>query len=121
VTFTETLPFSNDGHLLFDDGEAIWQPIVDRFLKDNKLALRDQPISIPEIAAPSSLQKAGQDEFAKYLEDTPNKAFAISGSRFGWAARRRTEEEAKRDALNFCASTTSVHCDLINVNNVPNH
>ena len=54
IEFSGTENALYERHLLFDNGEPIWEPVVDRLLKDNKLVLRDQLISIPEVAPPSS-------------------------------------------------------------------
>ena len=48
------------------------------------------------------------------------KAFAAAGnSRFGWATGRRTIEEARKAAADYCTSGTSAKCRVVNVNNQP--
>lgn len=46
LSFVAAPPFGDDGHQLFSSASAmpIWTPIVDRFLADNNLTLRDRPI-----------------------------------------------------------------------------
>ena len=124
VTYVATPPFADDGHTLFNavDGMPIWSPIVDRFLLANKLALRDGLIDIPvpNVAAPSGLSSRGRDAFRTYLESGPNKAFAVSGdAHFGWAIGRRARDQARKDALGFCAASAPSECRIVNVNNDP--
>jgi dienelactone hydrolase len=122
VTLVKTPPFGSDGHQLFEvaGGIAIWAPIVDRFLASNHLTLRDTLIDVPlpDVRPPSNLDGSGREAFATYLASGPNKAFAVgSGSHFGWAAGRRTADEARKDALGFCVAATK--CRVVNVNNKP--
>jgi dienelactone hydrolase len=124
LTYVATPPFADDGHKLFSaaDGMPIWSPIVDRFLSANKLALRDGLIDVPvpNVAAPSSLSSRGRESFKTYLESGPNKAFAVAGDgHFGWATARRSSDEARKDALAFCASGAPAGCTIVNVNNAP--
>jgi len=124
VTYVPTPPFADDGHGLFSavDGMPIWSPIVDRFLMENRLALRDRLIDVPlpNVAAPSSLSSRGRESFKTYLASGPNKAFAIAGDgHFGWATGRRSSDEARKDALAFCASGAPAGCTIVNVNNAP--
>jgi dienelactone hydrolase len=123
LTFVAAPPFGDDGHQLFQvaSGMPIWSPIVDRFLADNKLVWRDRLIDIatPDVAPPSALGDNGRAAFKSYLESGPNKAFAVSGSHFGWAWGRRSQEEATRDALGFCQKNVSGICTITNVNDKP--
>jgi dienelactone hydrolase len=125
LTFVKTAAFGDDGHQLFTTASAlpIWSPIVDRFLAANNLALRDRLIDVtpPNIAAPPGLSGNGRETFKTYLESGPNKAFAVAdgGSRFGWATGRRTSDEARKAALDYCASGTSAKCRVVNVNDRP--
>lgn len=121
VTLVKTAAFGDDGHQLFTtaSGIPVWSPIVDRFLAANNLALRDRliDVTLPNVAAPPGLSSSGQETFKTYLESGPNKAFAISGgSRFGWATGRRTADEARKAAMDYCASAK---CRVVNVNNQP--
>jgi dienelactone hydrolase len=124
LTFVKTAAFGDDGHQLFTtaSGIPIWSPIVDRFLAANNLMLRDRVMDItpPNVAAPPGLSSNGRETFKTYLESGPNKAFALAGnSRFGWATGRRTVEEARKTAMDSCASGTSAKCRIANVNNQP--
>jgi dienelactone hydrolase len=48
LTLVRTPSFGSEGHMLFGAyGVAIWAPIVDRFLKDNNLVLRDRLLDFP--------------------------------------------------------------------------
>jgi len=123
VDFVAAPSFGDDGHQLFSaaSGMAIWSPIVDRFLAANKLVLRDRMIDIstPDVAPPSGLGDNGRTAFKSYLESGPNKAFAVSGSHFGWASGRRSPDEAVRDALGFCQAHVSGKCAVANLNDKP--
>jgi len=125
LTFVKTAAFGDDGHQLFTaaSGMPIWSPIVDRFLAANDLALRDRliDVTLPNVAAPAGLNSNGRDTFKTYLESGPNKAFAVAdgGSRFGWATGRRTADDARKAALDYCTSGTTAKCRVVNVNNRP--
>ena len=124
VTLVNTPAFGSDGHRLFTtaSGIPVWSPIVDRFLASNNLVLRGSLIEIPvpDVGAPSGLGSNGREAFKTYLEAGPNKAFAVSAdSRFGWATGRRSVDDARKDALGFCASGASGKCRVVNVNNLP--
>jgi dienelactone hydrolase len=124
VTYVPTPPFDGDGHGLFSaaDGMPIWSPIVDRFLMANQLALRDGLIDVPfpNVAAPSTLSSRGREAFKTYLDSGPNKAFAVAGDgHFGWVTGRRSSDEARKDALAFCASGAPAGCRIVNVNDAP--
>jgi dienelactone hydrolase len=124
VTFVQTPPFGTDGHELFGvaNGIPVWSPIVDKFLASNNLRLRDRPVEVatPDVPAPSNLNDRGRETFKTYLDSGPNKAFAVSAkTRFGWATGRRTIDEARKDALGFCAGDASNKCRIVNVNNKP--
>ena len=124
LTLVKTAAFGDDGHQLFTtaSGMPIWSPIVDRFLAANGLALRDRLIDVtpPNVAAPPGLSSSGRETFKTYLESGPNKAFAAGGSLFGWATGRRTADEARKAAMDYCLSGTSAKCRIVNVNNLPN-
>jgi dienelactone hydrolase len=124
VTLEMFPPFDEDGHSLFQtsNGLPIWTPIVDRFLAAHKLTQRDTLIDVrrPNVAPPPSLAANGRESFDRYLDEGPNKAFAIgkNGS-YGWAAERRTIDEAREDALGHCAPHSATKCTIANVNNDP--
>jgi dienelactone hydrolase len=122
LTYVATPPFADDGHKLFSvaDGMPIWSPIVDQFLQANKLTLRDGLIDVPlpNVAAPPNLSSRGRETFRTYLESGPNKAFAVAAdAHFGWATGRRTTDQARKDALEFCAASAPAGCRIVNVNN----
>jgi hypothetical protein len=123
LTFVRTPPFADDGHLLFGAaGIPIWSPIVDRFLKTNRLMLRDRliDVSLPDVTAPSGLGSRGREVFKSYLESGPNKAFAIAGDgHSGWASGWRTTDTATKEALKACSSRASAECRIVNVNDKP--
>ena len=124
LTYIKAPSFGSDGHQLFSavTGVPVWSPIVDRFLMSNTLVLRDRPIEIPtpNVAAPASLSTRGRAAFKTYLDSGPNKAFASAGdSGFGWATGRRSIDDARKEALGYCASGTSAKCRIVNVNNKP--
>jgi dienelactone hydrolase len=123
LTFVAAPPFGDDGHQLFSSasGMPIWTPMVDRFLADNKLTLRDRPIAITtsEVAAPASLGESGRAAFKSYLESGPNKAFAVSDAHYGWVSGRRSADAAIKDALGVCQKHVPGRCSLANVNDKP--
>jgi dienelactone hydrolase len=122
VTFVAAPSFGEDGHKLFgqSSGVPVWSPIVDRFLGAPGLAQRDSLIEVgaPNVAPPSSLGATGREAFRSYLDSGPNKAFAVSGGRFGWVSGRRSVDDAIKDALGHCASS-AVTCAVVNVNDGP--
>jgi hypothetical protein len=77
-------------------------------------------VTPPNAAVPPELSAKGRESFKTYLVDGPNKAFAVaSDSRFGWVSGRRSIEEARKAAMDICASGTSQKCRIVNVNNQP--
>jgi len=124
VTLVKAAAFGEDGHQLFTtaSGIPLWSPVVDRFLTANNLVLRDRliDVALPNVTAPPGLNSNGVETFKTYLESGPNKAFAVAGaSRFGWATGRRTVEDARKAAMDYCMSGTSTKCRIVNVNNQP--
>jgi len=81
--------------------------MVDRFLADNKLALRDRPIEIAtsQVAAPVSLGESGRAAFKNYLQSGPNKAFAVSGAHYGWVSGRRSADAAHQGCARRLSET----------------
>ena len=68
---------------------------------------------------PSASNARGREDFKNYLESGPNKAFAVAGDgHFGWATGRRTTDDARQAALDFCAKGAA-RCTVVNVNNKP--
>lgn len=120
LTFVAAPAFGDDGHSLFSSasGMPIWTPMVDRFLADNKLTLRERLIEIAtsDIAAPLSLNDNGRNAFQSYRESGPNKAFAVSGAHYGWVSGRRTADQAIKDALGVCRKKAPGRCTVAYVN-----
>ena len=113
--------FGKDGHALFALGISLWTPYVDAFLKRRELVLRDSllPVPVPKVAVPAGLGEKGRAAFASYLMAGPHKAFAMSPSgAFGWRTARRTVEEARKGALEFCAKQ-GPDCRVVVVDEVP--
>jgi hypothetical protein len=123
LTFVAAPSFGDDGHQLFSSasGMPIWTPVVDRFLADNKLVWRDRLIEITtsDVAAPPSLNDNGRNAFKSYLESGPNKAFAVSGSHYGWVSGRRSAAAAEKDALGVCQNQAPGLCTVAYVNDKP--
>jgi dienelactone hydrolase len=121
VALIKVAAFGADGHQFFGAANAlpIWTPIVDKFLAANNLTLRERLIDIatPDIAPPAHLGSNGREAFKTYLQGGPNKAFAVNeNGRFGWASGRRSIDDARKNALEFCAPG---RCTVVNVNNEP--
>jgi dienelactone hydrolase len=123
LTFVAAPAFGNDGHSLFSSasGMPVWTPMVDRFLADNGLVLRDRPIEIAtsDVAAPAPLGDGGRSAFKSYLESGPNKAFAVWGAHYGWVSGRRSTKAAIKDALGECQKHAPGLCAVANVNDKP--
>jgi dienelactone hydrolase len=99
-------PFGEDGHYLFSPGGIpIWTPLVDDFLKNQNLVLRETPLplTVPDVEPPSQLGAQGRDWFRTYLLAAPHKAFAVSSNgAYGFSVSRRTTEDAELTALENC-------------------
>lgn len=122
LSFVAAPSFGEDGHDLFRaNGIAIWSPIIDRFLSDNHLVLREHEIEVPvpDLPAPAGLSDKGKDAFKDYLASGPNKAFVVNGTHFGWSAGRRSPDDAVKEALGFCAPGTGLRCTVVNINDKP--
>jgi dienelactone hydrolase len=98
--------FEDDGHKLFSlAGIPLWTPMVDAFLMNHGLVLRDAPLplSVPDIAPPSYFSRNAREGFQLYLAGAPHKAFAASPQgQFGYVFGRRTPEEAQQHAVTNC-------------------
>ena len=109
--FIATGPFGADGHELFSQqGAPIWTPLVDEFLLNQNLVLRETllPDPPPDVASPSPLGRDGHKQFETYLLSAPHKAFAISRSgAFGFSYGQRTTAAAEGKALANCNKFTS--------------
>lgn len=99
-------PFGEDGHGLFSQrGIPIWTPMVDSFLKNQNLVLRDTllQIPVPPVEPPAYLSSEGLGAFQRYLLSAPHKAFAASpASGFAMSAGQRTTQVAEKHALEAC-------------------
>ncbi len=109
-----------DGHHLFEygTGEAIWGPVVDRFLAANRLALLPAPADLGVIAipAPKGLSQTGQTEWLRYLLSPPHKAFAASiAGAWGYSQGKFDTRVATAHALQACKG----NCDVVNVDGGP--
>jgi dienelactone hydrolase len=102
----EAPAFGEDGHALYSArGIPLWTPMVDRFLREQNLGTRDLiEVSAPSLIPPPQLGENGRSNFASYLASGPHKAFAVSPrGAFAHRAGRRSEQEARDDALAACA------------------
>lgn len=104
----EAPAFGEDGHTLYSRGIPIWTPMVDRFLREQNLGTRDLiTLSVPNLPPPAQLKDIGRKNFEIYLAAGPHKAFAVSPrGAFAYRTGRRTEQEARDDALAACAKYT---------------
>jgi dienelactone hydrolase len=106
-----------DGHSLMHRAAHVyfWAPTLDMFLRTNGL-----PTWSVEEMSLSNQPGAGmraKDDFARYLAQAGEKAFALSSSgSFGWRSGRTATEEAKRTALESCSKEGAKDCRLVFVN-----
>jgi hypothetical protein len=112
ASFIVAPPFELEGHHLFSrKGIPVWAPMVDEFLKNQKLVLRTTLLPLPEppnILPPAQLSAKGKDDFREYLLNPPHKAFALSaGGHYGYSSGRRTEKAATERALSICGQFAS--------------
>jgi dienelactone hydrolase len=124
VTFIKAPVFGEEGHSLFSAaGAKIWEPMVDDFLRAQGLARAAgilPPPALPDVAPPRDLSRNGQDAFRSYLASAPHKAFAMSPSGgYGWRTARRSDEEAKVEALAKCNANAEIACRVVMINDVP--
>jgi dienelactone hydrolase len=97
--------FGDDGHTLFSDAIAWWTPVVDRFLREQGLGVREvlappQPAVLPP---PPWIGAKGRSAFADYLAGSPHRAFAASpGGSFSWRGGQRSAGAAQEAALVGC-------------------
>ena len=94
--------FGDDGHTLFSRGIPLWTPMVDRFLREQNLGMRElaaAPLRRRFRRRPGCGEK-GRAAFADYLAASPHKAFAVSPSGgFGYRGGQRSAAEAQDAAL----------------------
>ena len=104
--FIDAPAFGRDGHTLFSAaGKSIWIPMVDEFLRQQKLGTREL-IAAPGPAAmppPRQLRTKGREGFAAYLGSSPHKAFAVSPKgHYAFRSGFRTPAQAQAAALAEC-------------------
>jgi dienelactone hydrolase len=121
--FIQAPAFGKDGHSLFSlNGIPQWTPYVDNYLGAQKLTQREQPMALPPlpaVIAPPQLSRNGRETFEKYLRAGPHKAFAVSADgHYGWQTAKRTTDEAKKAALEFCRSVAK-ECRLVFIGDEP--
>jgi len=98
--------FGDDGHFLFSRGIPLWTPMVDGFLRDQRLGTRDiaPAPAPPALPSPPQLREKGRAGFADFLSASPHKAFAVSPKGgFAYRGGRRSAREAEEAALAACA------------------
>jgi dienelactone hydrolase len=104
--FVDFPPHGDDGHFLFAQGTPLWTPVVDGFLRNQKLvtgnvAALPRPSPIPP---PPHLRDKGRAGFAEYLSANPHRAFAVSPKgAFAYRGGQRSTGEAAEAALAACA------------------
>jgi dienelactone hydrolase len=109
-----------DGHHLFEyrEGKAIWGTVVDRFLAASGSALVETPfqLALPVAPDPVPLSAHDHDNWLRYLEGPPHKAFAASpdGRHAGLAMGRSDLEDARELALSHCKGA----CTIVNLDGV---
>lgn len=117
-------PFGEDGHGLFSsNGIPIWTKYVDAFLKRTGLAQRETLLPLRDDAGvryPEGLDRYGRDDFLRYLDAGPHKAFVASqDGHYGWRVGRDTAEEALEGASERCAQRASTPCRPVMVDDRP--
>jgi dienelactone hydrolase len=98
--------FGNDGHTLFSRGISLWTPMVDRFLREQNLGLRELAAApLPAtLSPPSWLREKGRSAFEAYLAASPHRAFAVSPTGgFAYRSGQRSAAAAQDAALAGCA------------------
>jgi dienelactone hydrolase len=116
-------PDGEDGHHLFSHIEA-WSPTVDAFLSAQNLAPLAEllpEVQPPNIPPPPGLSEDGVAAFRKYLILGPHKAFAVSGSSFGFSTGRMTVGEAREKAVDSCKHSEKSReaCKVVSVDGAP--
>jgi dienelactone hydrolase len=96
-----------DGHLQFHmrSGRVNWSSAVDSFLQANALPAHAVAFAAADNRPPpAQLNARGRQSWSRYLDSNDYRAFATGpDGHFGWAAWRRTQQEATDTAIKFCA------------------
>jgi dienelactone hydrolase len=106
--------FGEDGHALFArrSGLPQWRPLVDDFLRRLKLPTWSAPPAEPPVAelqAPAELAGESRSHWARYLESSDNKAFALSPQgRFAWRSGHYGLDSARAAALEACGPSCRI-------------
>jgi dienelactone hydrolase len=111
ASFIRAPAFHKDGHGLFSyAGTPIWAPIVDAFLAQQGLKLRDDLLPLPtppDVAPPAQLSAEGAEAFRAFLTFPGYRAFAVSpGGHYGYVFARRSAAKARKDAEENCNENT---------------
>jgi dienelactone hydrolase len=112
-------PDGDDGHHLFSHIEA-WSDTVDAFLKQQNLAPLASllpEVQAPNVPPPAGLGETGLQAFHRYLIYGPHKAFAVSGTAFGYSNGRITADDARQKAYESCQHAAKVKgsCAVVSV------
>jgi dienelactone hydrolase len=120
--FIMAKPFAEDGHTLFSrDGIAIWTKYVDAFLAAQGLKQRDELLPLRDnVTYPEGLKPSSRDDFVRYLDAKPHKAFALSeDGHTGWRVGRDTADEAVQSAIANCAKRAATPCRAVMIDDRP--
>lgn len=118
--------FKGDAHGLFGqrDGLAIWWPEVEKFLSEIGLPTQILPGLAESDPATEALKEAARklalgehcrQVFQSFLDADYPRAFAVAGSRCGYAAGGT---DARQRAIGFCRGKTEAACRIVAVDNV---
>jgi dienelactone hydrolase len=104
--FMKAPAFGDDGHFMYSRAIPQWTPVVDTFLREQRLGSREIAAlpTPPALSAPPQMRERGRAGFADYLAASPHKAFAVSpNGAFAYRSGRRSASEATDAALTACA------------------
>ena len=111
-------PYGSEGHYLVD-APAAWNGLVDAFLRRNALPtwLRPTARDMLPLSPPAGLTEKGTQGFREYLaSENYEKAFVVGEGRSGWAAKRRTVEDAIAAAMKACVGNSGATCKPYAIN-----
>jgi hypothetical protein len=94
-----------------------WWPLVAPFLAQHHLPVDLlYPRVLPRLDPPPGLSEQGRRDFARYLATEGfEKAFATSGTAWGWTIGKRTPAEASEVALQRCQKHATGPCSVVAV------